>query len=50
MHVTAPGLPQVEAAMQQRMAELHCCWPLATITLWMQVTYALWFENELQGH
>ena len=51
MQVTYPAAwPQVEAAMQQRMAELHCCWPLATITLCMHWTYCAWFENELHGH
>ena len=52
LQVTYPAdWPQVEAAMQLRIAELHClAKPLATITLCMQATYAEWLVNELQGH
>jgi len=43
--------PQVEFAMQFRIAELQSlAKPLATMTLWMQSTYAEWLVNELQGH
>jgi hypothetical protein len=43
--------PQVEFAMQLRIAALHSlAKPLATMTLWMQSTYAEWLVNELQGH
>ena len=43
--------PQVEFAMQLRIAELQSlAKPLATMTLWMQSTYAEWLVNELQGH
>src|SRR5262245_3620053 len=37
--------------MQFRIAELQSsAKPLATMTLWMQSTYAEWLVNELQGH
>ena len=43
--------PQVEFAMQFRIAELQSlAKPLATMTLWMQSTYAEWLVNELHGH
>jgi hypothetical protein len=43
--------PQVEFAMQFRIAELQSlAKPLATMTLWMQSTYAEWLVNELQAH
>ena len=43
--------PPVEFAMQFRIAELQSlAKPLATMTLWMQSTYAEWLVNELQGH
>ncbi len=52
VQVTAEALwPQVEFAMQLRIAELQAlAKPLATMTFWMQSTYAEWLVNELQGH